>query len=146
MRITDFGLAGFAEQISGNEVFAGTPAYMSPEQFAGREVTTKSDIYALGLVLYEIFTGKKVFEGGALDELRRMHESGSPTNPSSWVKDLDPLVERVILRCLEKDPTKRLSSAKRVADALPGGDPLAAALAMGETPSPEMVAAAGGSP
>jgi hypothetical protein len=59
VRITDFGLAGFAEQICGNEVMAGTPAYMSPEQFAGKEVTTKSDIYALGLVLYEIFTGKR---------------------------------------------------------------------------------------
>ncbi|NOT62179.1 MAG: hypothetical protein HOP19_18360, partial [Acidobacteria bacterium] len=58
-------------------------------------------------------------------------------------KDIDPLVERVILRCLEKDPSKRLASAKQVADALPGGDPLAAALAMGEPPSPAMVAAAG---
>ncbi len=143
VRITDFGLAGFAEQIKGSDVFAGTPAYMSPEQFAGKEVTTKSDIYALGLVLYEVFTGKRVFEAGSLEELKRLHESSAPTTPSSWVKDLDPLVERVILRCLEKDPAKRLASAKQVADALPGGDPLAAALAMGETPSPEMVAAAG---
>ncbi len=143
VRITDFGLAGFAEQFKGQEVFAGTPAYMSPEQFAGKEVTTKSDIYALGLVLYEIFTGKHVFEAASLPELQRMHESSSPTNPSNWVKDIDPLVERVILRCLEKDPSRRLASAKQVADALPGGDPLAAALAMGETPSPEMVAAAG---
>ncbi|MBS1813171.1 MAG: serine/threonine protein kinase [Acidobacteria bacterium] len=143
VRITDFGLAGFAEQISGSEVMAGTPAYMSPEQFAGKEVTTKSDIYALGLVLYEVFTGKRVFEAGSLEELRQLHTSSAPPTPSSWVKDLDPLVERVILRCLEKDPAKRLASAKQVADALPGGDPLAAALAMGETPSPEMVAAAG---
>jgi serine/threonine-protein kinase len=142
VRITDFGLAGFAEQVRNEEVFAGTPAYMSPEQFAGKEVTTKSDIYALGLVLYEIFTGKRVFEANSLQELQRLHESSSPTNPSNWVKDIDPLVERVILRCLEKDPGRRLASAKQVADALPGGDPLAAALALGETPSPEMVAAA----
>lgn len=142
VRITDFGLAGFADTIRGEEVFAGTPAYMSPEQFAGKEVTTKSDIYALGLVLYEIFTGKRVFEANSLQELQRLHESSSPTNPSNWVKDIDPLVERVILRCLEKKPSKRLASARQVADALPGGDPLAAALAMGETPSPEMVAAA----
>src|SRR5262245_7127379 len=143
VRITDFGLAGLAEQIREQEVFAGTPAYMSPEQFAGKEVTTKSDIYSLGLVLYEIFTGKRVFEADSLEELRRLHESSSPTNPSNWVKDIDPLVERVILRCLEKDPGRRLASAKQVSDALPGGDPLAAALALGETPSPEMVAAAG---
>ena len=142
VRITDFGLAGFAEQIHNEEVFAGTPAYMSPEQFAGKEVTTKSDIYALGLVLYEVFTGKRVFEANSLQELQRLHESSSPTNPSNWVKDIDPLVERVILRCLEKEPSRRLASAKQVADALPGGDPLAAALALGETPSPEMVAAA----
>ena len=66
VRITDFGLAGFAEQVRSEEVFAGTPAYMSPEQFAGKEVATKSDIYALGLVLYEIFTGKRVFEATSL--------------------------------------------------------------------------------
>src|SRR5215475_1344638 len=141
VRITDFGLAGFAGTIRNEEAFAGTPAYMSPEQLAGKEVTTKSDIYALGLVLYEIFTGKRVFEANSMQELQRLHESSSPTNPSNWVKDIDPLVERVILRCLEKDPGRRLASAKQVADALPGGDPLTAALALGETPSPEMVAA-----
>lgn len=59
------------------------------------------------------------------------------------MKDLDPVVERVILRCLETDPAKRPSGALAVAAALPGGDPLAAALAAGETPSPQMVAAAG---
>lgn len=141
-RITDFGLAGLAEQFRGREVVAGTPAYMAPEQLAGKEVTVRSDIYALGLLLYELFTGKRVFEASTLAELQRLHESSTPTTPSSWVKDIDPLVERVILRCLERDPDKRLASAMQVAAALPGGDPLAAALAAGETPSPEMVAAA----
>jgi hypothetical protein len=141
-RITDFGLAGLAEQFRGREVLAGTPAYMAPEQLAGKEVTVKSDIYALGLVLYELFTGRRVFDAHSFDELRQLHESSAPTNPSSWVKDIDPLVERVILRCLEKDPVKRPASAVQVAAALPGGDPLAAAIAAGETPSPEMVAAA----
>lgn len=141
VRITDFGLAALAGQIRGREALVGTPAYMAPEQLAGQEVTSKSDIYALGLVLYELFTGKRVFNAGSLDELRRAHEHSAPTNPSSWVKDLDPLVERVILRCLEKDPELRPASAIQVAAALPGGDPLAAALAAGETPSPEMVAA-----
>ena len=141
--ITDFGLAGLAEQIQGAEVGSGTPAYMSPEQLAGREVTTKSDIYSLGLVLYEIFTGRRAFEADTLADLLRVRSERPVSNPSSWVKDLDPAVERVIMRCLEQESSRRPASALAVAAALPGGDPLAAALAAGETPSPEMVAAAG---
>lgn len=143
IRITDFGLAGIAASIKGEESRAGTPAYMAPEQLAGKEVTPKSDIYSLGLILYEILTGKRAFEASTLQELVRLRETGTITNPSTLVRDLDPLIERVILRCLETDPGKRPASALQVAAALPGGDPLAAALAAGETPSPEMVAAAG---
>ncbi len=58
-RITDFGLAGLAEEFKADEIGAGTPAYMSPEQIVGGELTIKSDIYSLGLVLYELFTGKQ---------------------------------------------------------------------------------------
>src|SRR5205807_10550953 len=75
-----------------------------------------------------------------LIKLRRSDKT--PTTPTSLVKDLDPLIEKVINRCLEKKPEHRPASALQVAAALPGGDPLAAALAAGETPSPEMVAAA----
>ncbi len=142
-RITDFGLAGIAASIQGADIRAGTPAYMAPEQLAGKEVTARSDIYSLGLILYEILTGKRAFEASTLPELIKLREQGTITNPSTLVRDLDPLIERVILRCLEGDPAKRPVSALQVAAALPGGDPLAAALAAGETPSPEMVAAAG---
>jgi len=142
-RITDFGLAGLAEDFRGEGAIEGTPAYMSPEQIKGQELTVKSDIYSLGLVLYEIFTGKKAFVANTLPELIKLRKSdASPTDPSAIFRDLDPLVERVIVRCIEIDPDKRPSSALQVAAALPGGDPLAAALAAGETPSPEMVAAA----
>jgi serine/threonine-protein kinase len=141
-RVTDFGLAALAEETRGDER-SGTPAYMSPEQLAGRELTVRSDIYSLGLVLYELFTGRKAFEARTLPELLSLRETGAqPSSPSSIVKDLDPLVERVVNRCLEADPERRPASALEVAAALPGGDPLAVALAMGETPSPEMVAAA----
>ena len=141
-RITDFGLAGLEEEIRSEEIRAGTPAYMSPEQLAGKELTVKSDIYSLGLVLYEVFTGKKAFDAPTLGQLLDLRKSDTtPTTPSSLVQNIDPLVERVILRCLEKDPEKRPESALQVAASLPGGDPLAAALAAGETPSPEMVAA-----
>jgi len=141
--LTDFGLAGVADQIEGAEVRSGTPAYMAPEQLAGKEVTVRSDIYSLGLVLYEIFTGKRPFESDTLAGLTRLRKESTPASPSTLVRDLDPAVERVILRCLEADPARRPASALAVAAALPGGDPLAAALAAGETPSPQTVAAAG---
>ncbi len=142
-KITDFGLAAVAEQLSTEEIRSGTPAYMSPEQLSGQPLTTRSDIYSLGLVLYEIFTGKRAYDAESLPELLRLRSSDkSVPSPSSHVSNLDPVVERVILRCLEKSPADRPESAIAVAAALPGGDPLAAALAMGEMPSPEMVAAA----
>ena len=142
-RITDFGLARFVEEVERAEILAGTPAYMAPEQLAGREASVRSDIYSLGLVLYELFTGQKAFKDTSTDERRRRPSETTPSSPSSLMEDFDPTVERVILRCLEADPARRPSSALAVAAALPGGDPLAAALAAGETPSPEMVAEAG---
>jgi serine/threonine-protein kinase len=141
--VTDFGLASLAERVEGFEARNGTPAYMAPEQLAGQEVTARSDIYSLGLVLYEIFTGKRAFAAETLAELVKQRTQQPLSTPSTWVRDLDPAVERMILRCLEADPAKRPTGALAVAAALPGGDPLAEALAAGETPSPQMVAAAG---
>ena len=66
----------------------------------------RSDIYALGLVLYELFTGRKAFEAATLAEWRRKHAEEQPTSPSTVTPDFDPVVERVILRCLEKDPRR----------------------------------------
>jgi serine/threonine-protein kinase len=141
--IMDFGLAGIAEHLQGAEVRNGTPAYMAPEQLTGKEVSVRSDIYALGLVLYEMFTGKPAFEASTLAEMIKIREQSAPQGLSTYVHDMEPAVERAILKCLDPDPDKRPQSAMAVAAALPGGDPLAAALAAGETPSPEMVAAAG---
>jgi eukaryotic-like serine/threonine-protein kinase len=141
-RITDFGLAVAADAAVEGEV-SGTPAYMAPEQLAGRGASVRSDVYSLGLVLYELYTGRKAFDGATMGELRRKHAEVAPLSPSTISPGFDPVVERVILRCLEKDPATRPASAAQVAAALPGGDPLAAAIAAGETPSPEMVAAAG---
>ena len=140
IRITDFGLAG----VAGEAIRAGTPAYMAPEQLAGAAVTPRSDVYSLGLVLYELFTGHRALEGSNVAELiAKREQSGGITQPSEVVRDLDPAIDRAIMRCLDPDPARRPASALAVAAALPGGDPLAAALAAGETPSPEMVAAAG---
>jgi serine/threonine-protein kinase len=143
VKITDFGLAGAAEDVA-DDVRAGTPAYMSPEQLDGSQASVQSDLYALGLVLFELFSGKPAFSGRSLDDFARRRET-PPTSLSSLVDRIDPAVARIVDRCLAPDPADRPASAAAVAAALPGGDPLAAALAAGETPSPELVAEAGAS-
>src|SRR5262245_43919365 len=140
VRLMDFSLAAVGAVA---DVRAGTPAYMAPEQLSGREATIRSDIYALGLVLYEVFTGRRAFDAKNLTELLDQHHSGTLTPPTTVVRSLDPAIEKTIVRSLDPDPARRPASAIAVSAALPGGDPLAAALAAGETPSPEMVAAAG---
>ena len=110
MRITDFGLAALAEQVQ--DIESGTPAYMAPEQRAGKEVTVRSDIYYLGMVLYELFTGTR-------------------PSPENKAAEMDPAVERILLRCLDNDPSMRPDTALAVSAALPGGDPITAALAAG---------------
>ena len=142
-KITDFGLAGLPESIESGEIMLGTPAYMAPEQLAGREVSIRSDLYALGLVLYELFTGNRAYRADSRVDLMRQQNEHTPATPSSLVDGLDPAVEAIILRCLDPEPANRPVSALAIAAALPGGDPLAAALAAGETPSPELVAAQG---
>src|SRR5919206_3559208 len=103
VRITDFGIAALAGDAGGAAERAGTPADMSPEQLSGGALTVRSDLYSLGLVLYELFTGHKAFEAASLPELIRLRQSEThPSSPSSHVKDLDPLIERVIFRCLRQ--------------------------------------------
>jgi serine/threonine-protein kinase len=142
-RITDFGLAGVAAEFAGEEVRAGTPAYMAPEQLAGKDVTVRSDLYALGLVLYELFTGRAPFKGDRTEAFAFQRQETPSDTPSDLLAGMDPAVERAVMRCLQPDPAKRPASALLLAAALPGGDPLAAAIAAGETPSPELVAEAG---
>jgi hypothetical protein len=145
-RLTDFGLAVAAGDARTPLESAGTPAYMAPEQLEGGPLSEKTDLYALGLVLYETFTGRRAFEADSLPQLVELRHASSPTPPTRHVPDLDPRIERAILQCLESDPARRPASAVAVAVALSGPDALAAAVAAGETPSPEMVAAAGERP
>jgi predicted Ser/Thr protein kinase len=141
--IMDFGLAAVANSLRGAEARNGTPAYMSPEQLRGDSVSAKSDIYALGLIIYELFTGRRAYEASSVAELLSLQESSRPVSMTSIAHDVDPAVEKLILRCLQADPAHRPATALSIAAALPGGDPLAAALAAGEIPSPELVAASG---
>jgi hypothetical protein len=138
--ISDFGVAVAREAVTTGEI-AGTPAYMAPEQLAGRGASERGDLFGLGIVLYELFTGRQPFGGATLAEIRRLQRESDPVPPSQLARDIDPDVERVILQCLSREPEQRPSSALAVLAALSGGDPMMAALAAGQTPSPQMVAA-----
>jgi hypothetical protein len=139
VRITDFGLASFADDAQTGEV-AGTPAYMAPEQVAGRGLSPQTDLYAVGLLLFELLAGTQPHSAASLAERRQQPAAPKPALPPSVRTSIDPRIIDVIDRCLEAEPLRRPESALRVAAALPGGDPLAAALAAGETPAPHVVA------
>jgi len=128
VRITDFGLATTAATVSGSVAREGTPFYMSPEQLAGADVTARSDMYALGLVLFEVFTGRQAFPGRTPEELLELRKN-PPPDPRSLASDLHPAIARVIVRCLDADPALRPPSGREVAAALPGGARLAEAMA-----------------
>ncbi|MEO8483509.1 MAG: serine/threonine-protein kinase [Acidobacteriota bacterium] len=112
-QLMDFGLAavGAVEHVS-----EGSPAYMAPEQLLGLEVTQRSDLYALGLVLYEIFGGRRAFEGWNTDALFRGHRDGSAILDLSTIANAG--ARRAIGACLERDPANRPTSATAVAGML----------------------------
>ncbi len=146
VRIADFGVAVAPGGASGVERMAGTPAYMAPELLHGRGATERSDLYSLGLVLYELATGRLPFE---VEELRRGTDGlqrWPPAPPSRFVSGLDAALERAILWCLAPTPEERPDSALALAASLPGTDALSLAAEVRVTPSPEIVAASGGSP
>jgi serine/threonine protein kinase len=109
-KIMDFGLANFSRR-SGYREVAGTPDYMAPEQRRGEPSSVQTDMYALGLVLYELFTGRR-----ASRDLETDSTPGSPI--SNMLGALDPVVERIIRHCLERDPGLRPSSVAAVSAAL----------------------------
>lgn len=143
-RITDFGLAVLAEEAVTRPEIAGTPVYMAPEQLRGEPATHRTDLYALGLVLYETLTGERLFEAGSIPELLSRHEESRSEDVSGSLAEAEPALQRVIDRCLRERPEDRPPSIHAVIAALPGGDPLQAAVDAGDTPSPELVAAAEG--
>ncbi len=143
VRLTDFGLAIAANATSASGFYSGTPAYMAPEQIAGDLPSVRTDLFALGLVLYEVFTGRRAYPAKSPEDLARLYDEHKPESASDLVPGMDPRIGKVIRQCLQIDPARRPASARAVAELLPKHDHLANALAEGRTPSPEIVANAG---
>jgi len=132
--LTDFGLAKIAHQSGGltlTGAVIGTPSYMAPEQAAGKtkHLTTAADIYSLGAILYELLTGRPPFRGDTPVEVLRKVIEREPERPQSFNKGIDPNLARICLKCLEKEPGQRYTSAQAFAEDLERwlrGDPILA--------------------
>ena len=144
VRITDFGLAGFVENLQRRTCAKALRPTWLPSNWRGRKSRWAAICSHWASCSMSCSPARKPFPAKTPVELRRLYEEATPSKPSSHVSGLNAAVERVILRCLEKDPKDRPKSAYEVLAGLPGGDPLAAAVAAGETPSPRLVADAGG--
>ncbi|MFZ2491020.1 MAG: serine/threonine-protein kinase [Thermoanaerobaculia bacterium] len=142
-RITDFGLAH--SEIEGRSgTVSGTPVYMAPEQFTEARATMAADVYALGLVFYELWTGRRLIAGTSISEILESHRPEVVRRALRTTPVPDAGIAALIDSCLDEDPSRRPQSAAAVLARLPGGDVLDAALSSGQTPSPEMLAAAAG--
>jgi len=115
-RIMDFGIARSVKDrgITGAGVMVGTPEYMSPEQAEVKEVDQRSDIYSLGVILYEMVTGRVPFEGETPLGIAMKHKNELPKDPREFNAQIPEDLERVILNCMEKDKDKRYQSAGEV--------------------------------
>ena len=123
--VTDFGLAVPADVASRSSsrvallaAFSGTPEYVAPELLTGEEVTAAADVYSLGVVIYEMLTGTLPFRAATREETARLRLEGTPPSPRRVRPDLPMAWERVILRCLERDPRDRFAAASDIVAAL----------------------------
>lgn len=115
-RIMDFGIARSlgAEGVTAEGVIIGTPEYMSPEQVEGKDVDVRSDIYSLGIIFFEILTGRVPFEGDTPLAVAIKHKSETPPSPKMFNPQLPDDIARLILRCLDKDKSRRFQTAEEL--------------------------------
>jgi len=134
-RIMDFGIARSikGKGITGANVLVGTPEYMSPEQVDGKEAGPRSDLYSLGIVLFEMLTGRLPFEGETPLSVAVKQKSEAPPDPRRLNPQVPEDLARLVLRCLEKAPDKRPAGAAELSDGLAG---IASALPTTITPLP----------
>ena len=93
---------------------SGTPHYMAPEQFEGKKLDQRTDIYSLGVLAYEMFTGVRPFKGENVFTLAFKHAQESPTNPLDLRVEMTPRAAAVILKCLEKKPQNRFGTVREL--------------------------------
>lgn len=119
-RIMDFGIARFLKKkgITQAGIIIGTPEYMSPEQVEGKEVDQRSDIYSLGIIMYEMLTGRLPFSGDTPFSIGFKQKSELPQNPRDINAQIPEEINDIVLKCLEKDKTKRFQSAENMLKAL----------------------------
>ncbi|HTP00349.1 MAG TPA: protein kinase [Anaerolineales bacterium] len=117
LKVTDFGIARAMATLNPGErmdVVWGSPQYYSPEQAAGHVPSPASDVYSLGVVMYEMLTGTLPFTGSSAEELARLHLEASPVSPSEYVPDIPPALEDIILKVLAKEPSARYRTADQL--------------------------------
>jgi serine/threonine protein kinase len=118
IKLGDFGIARFATQVSGSASLVGTPAYLSPEQIKGETQDHRSDIFSIGIVLYQLTTGIRPFDGSSVAAVCAQIVAMQPPPPSRYNPALPKEFDRIVMRCLTKDPNDRYASGESLAASL----------------------------
>jgi len=118
VKLGDFGIARFALEIFGSHQLMGTPAYLAPEQIQGEPHDPRSDQFALGIVLYQMLTRVRPFDGSSLGAVCAQILNAEPTAPSLYNPEVPPALDLIVARCLAKNPQGRFVSCHELASAL----------------------------